>query len=342
MKLTAKTIAEHLQGKVEGNDSICVTNFARIEQAGSGDLCFLANPRYEDFLYTTKASIAIVNESFKLKKDVIPTIIWVENAYKSIAAMLDLYAAMNAVKRKGREFPSYISWRSKRGKNCYIGAFAYIARGAKIGDNVKIFPNVYVGDNVSIGSDTIIYSGVKIYAGCSIGSNCIIHSGAVIGADGFGFVPDENKIYKKIEQIGNVCIGNNVEIGANTCIDRATMNSTIIHDGVKLDNLVHLAHNVEVGANTVMAGGTCVAGSVKIGERCMFGGQSGVVPHTIIANDASVGAQSGVIANIPEGGSVLGYPAIPGRNFLKSYAVFKNLYELQKIVMELKKKFEGK
>jgi UDP-3-O-[3-hydroxymyristoyl] glucosamine N-acyltransferase len=338
MELTAKTIAQHVGGTIEGNADTIVRNFARIEQARDGDLCFLANPKYEEHIYKTNASLAIVNKSFTLKRSVTPAIIWVDNAYQSIAIMLNLYAALNVVKRKGRERPSHVSRRAKIGKDCYVGAFSYIASGARIGNGVKIFPHVYIGENTSIGDGTILYPKVTIYAGCSIGTGCIVHSGAVIGADGFGFVPDENRVYKKIEQVGNVTIGNDVEIGANTCIDRATMNSTVIHDGVKLDNLIHLAHNVEVGSNTVMAGGSCIAGSVKIGERCMFGGQVGISPHIIIGNDAMIGAQSGIMQNVPEKGSVLGAPAIEFRQYMKAFAVFKNLYDLQKLVYAIKQK----
>ncbi|GHT69878.1 UDP-3-O-acylglucosamine N-acyltransferase [Bacteroidia bacterium] len=304
-------------------------------------MCFLANAKYEEWLYKTKASLAIVNKSFTLKHPVTLTIIWVDNAYIGIAAMLDLYAAQNAILRKGRERPSHISWRAKVGKNCYIGRYSYVSKGAKIGNNVKIFPQVYIGDNVTVGDNTILYPGVKIYAGCNIGNNCVLHSGCVIGTDGFGFAPDENKVYKKIPQVGNVIIEDNVEIGANTCIDRATMNSTIIHKGVKLDNLIQIAHNVEIGSNTVMAALSGIAGSVKIGERCMFGGQVGIVPHIKIGNDVSIAAGSGVLSDFPEDNTVvMGYPALMHRNYLKSYAVFKNLYDLQKTVQTLQKEVE--
>ncbi|GHT10508.1 UDP-3-O-acylglucosamine N-acyltransferase [Bacteroidia bacterium] len=340
MQLYAKDIAEHLHGTLEGEADTPVTGFARIEQAQAGDLCFLANTKYEEWLYKTKASLAIVSRSFVLKQPVSLAIVWVDNAYQGIAAMLDLYAALNAVQRKGRKLPSHVAWTAKVGKACYIGQYAYIAKGARVGNNVKIFPQVYVGDNVTVGDNTILYPGVRVYAGCSIGKNCTIHAGTVIGADGFGFAPDENKVYKKIPQLGNVIIEDDVEIGANTCIDRATMNSTIIRKGVKLDNLIQVGHNVEIGANTVMASGTGIAGSTKIGERCMFGGKIGIAPHIKIGDDVMVGAGSGVSNDVPNKSMLMGYPAFGHRDFMRSHVVFKNLYELQNTVYALKKEME--
>ncbi|MGL5912751.1 MAG: UDP-3-O-(3-hydroxymyristoyl)glucosamine N-acyltransferase [Bacteroidales bacterium] len=337
MTLSAREIATHLNGDIEGNPDITVSGFARIEQATEGSLCFLANPKYESWLYKTKASLAIINKSFKLTQPVPYTIIWVDDAYQGIAAMLDLYAQFNAIEKVGRERPSYVSWRAKVGKKCYIGAFAHIARGARIGNNVKIFPNVSIGSNASIGDNCILYPGVVVYAGCRIGNNCILHAGAVIGSDGFGFAPDENKNYKKIPQIGNVVIEDNVEIGANTCIDRATMGSTLIHQGVKLDNLVHIAHNVEVGRNTVMAALNGIAGSTQIGEGCMFGGQAGLIGHLKIGNNVMLSAKTGVVNNIPDGESHSGWPNLPAAQFRRSFVGFKNLPNLQKQIHELEK-----
>ncbi|MDR1227037.1 MAG: UDP-3-O-(3-hydroxymyristoyl)glucosamine N-acyltransferase [Prevotellaceae bacterium] len=341
MQLTAKTIAEHLKGTIEGDENVAVSGFARIEQANKGELCFLANPKYEDWLYKTKASLAIVSKKFKLREPVPYTVVWVDDAYRGIAAMLDLYAAMHSVQKKGREYPSHISWRAKMGKGCYIGRYAYVSKDAKIGNNVKIFPQVYIGDGVSVGDNTILYSGVKIYAGCHVGKNCILHSGCVIGSDGFGFAPDENRRYKKIPQVGNVILEDDVEVGANSTLDRATMNSTIIHRGVKLDNLVHIAHNVEVGADTVMAALNGIAGSSKIGERCMFGGQAGVVGHLTIGNDVLLAARTGIAGDVKDGESRMGFPDMPAGMYRRSHVIFKNLPDLQNKVSALQKEVEA-
>lgn len=337
MELTAREIATHLNGEVEGNPELKVSGFARIEQGAPGTLCFLANPKYEEWLYKTKASLVIINKTFKLTQPVPYTIVWVDDAYRGIASMLDLYAAANAVKKSGREYPSRISWRAKVGKGCYIGAFSYISRGAKIGNNVKIFPHVYIGDGVTVGDNTILYSGVKIYAGCHVGKNCILHSGAVVGSDGFGFAPDADKNYKKIPQVGNVILEDDVELGANTCIDRATMNSTIIRQGVKLDNLVHIAHNVEVGKNTVMAAGTGIAGSTKIGERCMFGGHVGVIGHLRVGNDVMLGAKTGVSGNVPDGEAQGGWPGMPVGLFRRTSILIRRLPDMQQQLNKLEK-----
>ncbi|MDR2938398.1 MAG: UDP-3-O-(3-hydroxymyristoyl)glucosamine N-acyltransferase [Prevotellaceae bacterium] len=346
MELTAREIAAHLNGEVEGNPDLKVSGFARIEQGTPGTLCFLANTKYEEWLYKTKASLVIVNKSFKLKQAVPYTIVWVDDAYRGIAAMLDLYAAANAVKKKGRERPSHVSWRAKVGKDCYIGAFAYISRGAKIGNNVKIFPHVYVGDGVTIGDNSILYSGAKIYAGCHVGKNCILHSSAIIGADGFGFAPDAEKNYKKIPQIGNVVLEDDVEVGANTCIDRATMNSTIIRQGVKLDNLIQLGHNVEIGRNTVIAACAAIAGSTKMGERCMVGGQAGAVGHLHIGNDVMLGAKTGVSNDLADGESRGGWPDMPVGLFRRVSVLLRKLPELflqvSALEKELKKISENK
>ncbi len=342
MELTAREIAAHLNGEIEGNPDLKVSGFARIEQGVPGTLCFLANPKYEEWLYKTKASLVIINKTFKLRQPVPYTIVWVDDAYRGIASMLDLYAAANAVNKRGREYPSRVSWFAKVGKGCYIGAFSYISRGAKIGNNVKIFPHVYIGDGATVGDNTILYSGVKIYAGCHVGKNCILHSGAVVGSDGFGFAPDAEKNYKKIPQIGNVILEDDVELGANTCIDRATMNSTIIRQGVKLDNLVHIAHNVEVGKNTVMAALNGIAGSTKIGERCMFGGQAGVIGHLHIGNDVMLGAKTGVANNIADGESHGGWPNMPVSIFRRSSVLIRKLPELFQQVNAIEKQLKEK
>jgi UDP-3-O-[3-hydroxymyristoyl] glucosamine N-acyltransferase len=334
----AETIANYLHGVVEGDPSTVVSGVARIEQGKPGSLCFFANPKYEKYVYTTKASIILLNKDYELKEKIAPTIIRVDNAYDGIASVLGLFASAKSASKKGREYPSKVSWRSKRGKNCYIGAFAYIAKGAKLGDNVKIYPHVYVGDNVTIGDNTIIYSGAKIYQGCVIGANCIIHSGAVIGADGFGFAPQANGEYKKIPQIGNVVIEDNIEIGACTAIDRSTMGSTIIHSGVKLDNLIQIAHNVEIGKNTVIAAQTGIAGSVKVGENCVFAGQVGIVGHINVGNKVIIASKTGIHNNIADGKSMLGFPSMEASKYKRSFIVFRNLPELRNNVDELIKK----
>jgi UDP-3-O-[3-hydroxymyristoyl] glucosamine N-acyltransferase len=336
--LNAETIANYLNGTVEGDPSTIVSGVARIEQGKPGTLCFFANPKYEKYVYSTKASVILLNKDYKLKESISPTIIWVDNAYEGIASVLGLFESAKSANKKGREFPSSVSWRSKRGKNCYIGAFAYIAKKAKLGNNVKIYPHVYVGENVTIGDNTIIYAGVKIYEGCVIGSNCIIHSNAVVGSDGFGFAPQANGEYKKIPQIGNVVIEDNVEIGAGTTIDRSTMGSTIIRSGVKLDNLVQVAHNVEIGKNTVIAAQTGIAGSSKVGESCVLAGQTGIVGHIKVGNNVTLASKTGVSKNVPDGKSMLGFPSMEASKYKRSFVVFRNLPELRNEVDELIKK----
>jgi UDP-3-O-[3-hydroxymyristoyl] glucosamine N-acyltransferase len=334
----AETIANYLQGVVEGDPSTLVSGVARIEQGKPGSLCFFANPKYEKYVYTTKASIILLNKDYELKEKITPTIIRVDNAYEGVASVLGLFESAKSANKKGREYPSKVSWRSKRGKNCYIGAFAYIAKGAKLGDNVKIYPHVYIGDNVTIGDNTIIYSGAKIYHGCVVGANCIIHSGSIIGADGFGFAPQANGEYKKIPQIGNVVIEDNIEIGACTTIDRSTMGSTVIHSGVKLDNLIQIAHNVEIGKNTVIAAQTGIAGSVKVGENCVFAGQVGIVGHINVGDRVTVASKSGLQNNIADGKTMLGFPSMEASKYKRSFAIFRNLPDLRNSVDELAKK----
>ena len=343
MEFQAKDIAALLSGSVEGDPEVAVNNVSKIEEGKPGTLAFLANPKYEHYIYTTGASIVLVNEDFKPARPCPCTLIRVKSAYDAIATLLQMYESMKP-KPAGIEQPSYVSETATVGENPYIGAFAYIGRGAKLGNNVKIYPQAYIGDGVTVGDDTVIYSGVKVYAGCVIGKGCILHSGAVIGADGFGFVP-EGDYYKKIPQIGNVVLEDNVEIGANTCIDRATMGSTRIHDGVKLDNLIQIAHNVVIGRNTVIAAQSGVAGTAKVGENCVFGGQVGIIGHLEIGNGTQIAAQSGITNSVKEKSVLRGSPAFDLPYYQKCYVVFRKLPELysqlrdlQKEVKELKMK----
>ena len=298
MEFSAQNIADLLQGKVEGDPNTKVSDVSKIEEGKPGTLCFLANPKYEKYLYTTEASIVIVNNDLKLTDKVSAALIRVPDAYKAFATLLEFYNA-SIPQKSGIEQPSFISASAKIGEKVYVGAFSYISDNVKLNDNVKIYPQVYIGDNVVIGENTVINPGVTIYHDCKIGSNCVFHSGIVIGADGFGFAPQsDDNVYKKIPQIGNVIIEDNVELGANVTVDRATMGSTIIRKGVKLDNMVHIGHNVEVGENTVMAAQCGIAGSVKIGRDCMFGGQTAIAPHCTIANGIKLGGKSGVNSSL--------------------------------------------
>lgn len=340
MKFKAQDIAEMLEGEVVGDLNTEVSGVSKIEDGKPETLAFLANAKYEHYIYDTKASIVLVNKTFKPTKSVQATMIKVEDAYQAVATLLQMYDDMKP-KPTGIEEPSFISKSSKIGKEPYIGAFAYIGSNVTIGDNVKIYPHAYIGDNVKIGDNSTIYSGVKIYESCIIGQNCTIHASSVIGADGFGFAPSDNNDYKKVPQIGNVILEDNVEIGANSCIDRATMGSTFIRKGVKIDNLVQIAHNVEVGKNTVVAAQTGIAGSAKIGEHCMFGGQVGIVGHLEIANGVQVAAQSGIPSSVKTEGAILqGTPAIKISNFQKSYVVYRRLPELSRKVSQLEKQIE--
>ena len=324
MEFKAKEIAEILNGTVDGNPEVSVSTFARIESGKPGAISFFANPKYEQYVYTSKSDIIIVNKSFEPKESVSATMIRVDDAYAAVASLLDYVTAKKRSYRRYRGCRSSIRWSAKIGKKVYVGDFAYIGKRAQVGDYTKIYEHVYVGDDVKIGSHCIIYPGVRIYAGCVIGDNVIIHANAVIGSDGFGFAPLEDGTWKKIEHTGNVVVGNNVEIGANTCVDKSQMGSTVIQDGVKLDNLCQIAHNVEVGRNTVMAAQTGVAGSAKVGEHCIIGGQVGVAGHISIADNTSVAGQSGVLGSIKEEGKAwMGYPAILYRDYLRAYAVFR-------------------
>ncbi|MCY1720473.1 UDP-3-O-(3-hydroxymyristoyl)glucosamine N-acyltransferase [Prolixibacteraceae bacterium Z1-6] len=341
MDFKATDIAAFLDGEIVGNGNVRVSNVSKIEEGKPGTLAFLANNKYENYIYTTKASAVLVNKSFIPREEIEATLIKVDDAYEAFASLLDLYVQSKADSKKGIEQPSYISDKAKTGENIYVGAFAYVGKNAKVGDNVKIYPQAYIGDNVTIGDDCIIYAGVKIYDDCVIGNRCILHSGAVIGSDGFGFAPQKDGSYKKIHQIGNTVLEDDVEIGANTTIDCGTMGSTLIHKGVKLDNLVQVAHNVEIGEHTVSAAQTGISGSVKVGKNCMFGGQVGIAGHITVGNNVLVGAQSGVNSSAKDDQKLLGSPAIDIRKALRAYGLIKDLPEIRKDVIHLKKEMNS-
>ena len=340
MKFTATQIAEILEGKVIGNPDAEVSELAKIEEGSEGSLTFLSNPKYTSFLYTTNASITIINEDFDVEQDVNTTLIKVKDAYKAFSTLLEYYNQIK-LNKSGIEQPSHISDSAKYGENMYLGAFSYIGDNVQIGENVKIYPNVYIGDNVKIGNDCTIFAGVKIYSETLIGNNCFIHSGAVVGADGFGFSPDEKGVYSKVPQIGNVIIEDNVDVGASTTIDRATLGSTIIRKGVKLDNHIQIAHNVEIGENTAIAAQTGIAGSTKIGKNCLIGGQVGIVGHLTIGNNVKIQAQSGIGRNVKDGESLQGSPAIGYNEYNKSYIPFKNLPDSMRKLHALEKKINN-
>ncbi|PRY99802.1 UDP-3-O-[3-hydroxymyristoyl] glucosamine N-acyltransferase [Marinilabilia salmonicolor] len=342
MEFTAQQIAELINGTVEGNENQVIRDVSKIEEGRPETLTFLANPKYEQHIYNTDASVVIVNNSFKPEKPVEATLIRVEDAYQALARLLQMYES-SLPKKTGIEQPSFIDSSASIGEFAYIGAFAYISEKAKIGDNTQIWPGAFIGEGVEIGENTIIYSGTKVYKNCKIGNNCIIHAGAVVGSDGFGFAPGPDGDYQKIPQVGNVVIEEFVEIGANTTIDRATMGSTIIRKGAKIDNLVQIAHNVEVGANTVIAAQTGVAGSTKIGKNCMFGGQVGIAGHLKIADQVKMAAQTGVAKSITKEGTVMmGSPAMDAMQYNKSYVMFRKLPAIYQQLQELEKKVSEK
>ena len=324
MKFTAAQIAGILEGEVEGNPEVEVSKLSKIEEGIPESLSFLSNPKYTQYIYTTKASAVIVDKNFKAENRINTTLIRVDDAYKSFSKLLEYY---NQVKmnKTGIEQPVFISESANYGKNIYIGAFAYISDNVKIGDNVKIYPNVYIGDNVIIANNVTLFSGAKIYSDTQIGNNCVIHSSAILGADGFGFSPNEKGEFIKVPQTGNVIIEDNVDIGAATSIDRATLGSTIIRKGVKLDNQIQIAHNVEIGENTVIAAQTGIAGSTKIGKNCMIGGQVGIAGHLSIGNNVRIQAQSGIGRNVKDNETLQGSPALTYNDYNKSYVHFKNL-----------------
>ena len=336
MKFTAKQISEILDGDIQGNPNEEVHKLSKIEEGEKGSLTFLSNPKYQSYLYTTKASIAIVNKNFVLESEIKTTLIKVEDAYKAFSKLLEYY---NQIKldKSGIETPNFINDNTEIGEDVYIGALTYIGENVTIGNKVKIYPNVFIGDNATIKDGTTIFAGVKIYSESQIGKNCTIHSGVIIGCDGFGFVPDENGIYNKIPQIGNVIIEDNVDIGSGTTIDRATLGSTIIRKGVKLDNQIQIAHNVEVGENTVIAAQAGIAGSTKIGKNCQIGGQVGIVGHISIGNNVRIQAQSGIGRSLKDNEVVQGSPALGYSDYNKSYVHFKNLSKLVNRINELEK-----
>ncbi|HVX26863.1 MAG TPA: UDP-3-O-(3-hydroxymyristoyl)glucosamine N-acyltransferase [Parafilimonas sp.] len=338
MKIDAERIALLVNGKVEGDNKTEVNSFGKIEEAKQGQLAFLANPKYEDYLYTTQASIIIINETQELKQPVTATLIRVEDAYLAFASLLQKYQALMQEQLKGIQQPSFIDASATLGQNIFVGAFTYIGENVVIGNNVKLYPGVYLGNDVKVNDGTIIHPGVKIYFGCVVGKNVTIHAGTVIGGDGFGFAPQENGSYKKVPQIGNVVIEDNVEIGCNTTIDRATVGSTIIRAGTKLDNLIQIAHNVEVGSNTVIAAQAGVSGSTKVGSNVMIGGQAGIVGHLQLADGTKVNAQSGVTKSIKQKNTaVTGSPAFDYTSALRSQALTRNLPQLEKRIAELER-----
>jgi len=338
MQITAQQLSQLLKGEIVGDPTVSVSKPAKIEEATSGTITFFANAKYEAFVYNTKASILLVKRDFQPKKKIAATLIKVDDVYTAIAQLLQQFGQVDVGPSEISEMSS-VSKEATLGENISVGEFAVIQKGASIGNNVVIYPQVFIGKNVKIGNNTIIYPGVKIYHECEIGSNCIVQANVVIGGDGFGFAPNPDGSYSKIPQIGNVVIEDNVEIGANTTIDRAAMSSTRIKKGAKLDNLLLIAHGVEVGKNTVIAGQTGVAGSTKIGDNCQIGGQVGFVGHITVANGTKIQAQSGVSRKIlKEGTAFYGSPAIPYGDYLRAYAVFKNLPELAKKVSDLEKK----
>ena len=337
MEFTAKQIAQFIQGKVEGNEDAIVTTFAKIEEGVPGAISFLANPKYTHYLYTTQSSVVLVDNSLQLDKPVAATLIRVDNARDCVAKLLQLYESMKP-RKQGVDKLAFIAASAKVGANVYIGAFAYIGENAVIGDGCQIYPNATIGDNVVLGKNCIIYPNVPIYHDCKLGNNDTIHAGSVVGADGFGFAPNaETNSYDKIPQIGNVVLEDDVEIGANTCIDRSTMGSTIIRRGVKLDNLVQIAHNTDIGENTVMSAQVGIAGSTKVGQWCMFGGQVGIAGHITIGNKVFLGAQSGVPGSLKDNQILIGTPPMEQRSYFKSQAIFRKLPEMYRQLSELQK-----
>lgn len=335
MTFPAAQIAFLINGKVEGDAQVAVNSFGKIEEATQGQLAFLANPKYEEYLYSTKASVIIVNETQELRQPIKATLIRVPDAYSAFATLLSKYQEIVQQQLTGVQEPSYISTSAKYGDNVFIGAFAYLGENVSVGNNTKIYPNAYLGHNVVIGDNTIIHPGVRIYHDCRVGNNVTIHAGTVIGSDGFGFAPQADGSFKKVPQIGNVVIEDNVEIGANATIDRATIGSTLIKSGAKLDNLIQIAHNVEVGHSTVIAAQAGVSGSTKIGNGVMIGGQAGIVGHIQLGDGVKVNAQSGVSKSLEPGKAVTGSPAYDYTSSLRSQAIFRNLPEMEKRLKEL-------
>ena len=342
MEFTAQQIAQFVQGRVEGDENATVNTFAKIEEGKEGAISFLSNPKYTHYVYETKSSIVLIDENVELEHPVSTTLIRVKNAYECVAKLLQMYESMKP-KKTGIDPLAFVSPKAKVAEGVYVGAFAYISDGAEVGEGSQIYPHAYIGEGVKIGKNALIYPNVTVYHGCKLGNNVTLHAGCVIGADGFGFAPGPEG-YDKIPQIGIVTIEDDVEIGANTCVDRSTMGSTYVRKGVKLDNLVQIAHNTDIGANTVMSSQVGIAGSTKVGEWCMFGGQVGLAGHIKIGDKVGIGAQAGVPGNVKSNEQILGTPAIDAKNFMKSSAVYKKLPEMyatlnamQKEIEELKK-----
>lgn len=338
MKFSAKQIAEFIQGTIVGDENATVHTFAKIEEGIPGAISFLSNPKYTSYIYDTQSSIVLVNKDFEPEREVKATLIKVDNAYESLAKLMTLYEQSHP-KRTGIDPLAYVAPTAKIGENVYLAPFACVGDHAEVGDNTELHPHATIGRNAKVGKNCILYTNSNVYHDCIVGDNCILHSGSVIGADGFGFAPTPNG-YDKIPQIGIAILEDDVEIGANTCVDRATMGATIIRKGVKLDNLIQVAHNVEIGSNTVIASQTGIAGSTKVGEWCMFGGQVGIAGHIKIGDKVNLGAQSGVPGSIKSGQSLIGTPPIEMKNFFKSSAVFKKLPEMYMELNNLKKELE--
>lgn len=340
MKFTATQIAGILEGEVEGNPQIAVHKLSKIEEGEKGSLTFLSNPKYTSYIYSTKASITIVNKDFVPEQSLSTTLIKVEDAYKSFSKLLEYY---NQVKNNkvGIENPSFVSESASYGEGFYLGAFSYLGNNVVIGKDAKVYPNVYIGDNVTIGDNVVIFAGAKIYSESIIGNDCVIHSGAIIGADGFGFTPNANGEYSKVPQTGNVIMEDNVDVGAGTTIDRATLGSTVLRKGVKLDNQIQIAHNVEIGEHTAIAAQTGIAGSTKIGKHCLIGGQVGIVGHITIGDRVKIQAQSGIGRNVKDDEVLQGSPALNYGDYNKSYVHFKNLPKLVNKINDIEKKVEG-
>ena len=339
MKFTAEQIAGILNGEVVGNPDAEVSKLAKIEEGIPGSLTFLSNPKYQNYIYTTQATITIVNKNFEPENPITTTLIKVDDPYQAFSKLLEYYNQVKLMK-SGIEQPSVISEGVTYGDDLYLGSFCYVGKNVKIGNNVKIYPNTFIGDNVVIGDNCVFFAGVRVYSETEIGNNCVIHSGVIVASDGFGFAPHEDGTYSKIPQIGNVILEDDVEIGACTTIDRATMGSTIIRKGVKLDNQIQIAHNVEIGENTVIAAQTGIAGSTKIGKNCMIGGQVGVAGHITIGDNVRIQAQSGIGKSLKDGEVVQGSPAFTYGDFSKSYVHFRNLPKIVSDLDSLKKKLE--
>lgn len=339
MKFTARQIAETIGGRVEGDPEVSVSRVVKIDDEGEGGLSFLANPKYESFIYTTGADVIIVSNDFKAEKEIKATLVRVDEPYLAFAALLEFYNKMK-LDKSGVSEHAFIHETARIGENVYIGEFAFIGKEVVLEDDVKVYPHTYIGDNAKLGEGSVVFAGARLYHDTIIGAKCTIHSGVIIGSDGFGFAPNEKGEYVKVSQIGNVVIEDDVEIGSNTTIDRATIGSTIIRRGVKLDNLIQVAHNVEIGENTVIAAQTGISGSTKIGRDCMLGGQVGLAGHIRIGDNVKIQAQAGVPSDVKDGEVIMGAPAINLRQYMKSYIHFRNLHKIVERIDKLEKKID--